>query len=56
MCVPDVHDLYLQCGCPIDLVVNKGYGSALLTAERRMKKLVQGALRLRAACCVLVNC
>lgn len=32
-------------GCPIDIVVNKGAGSALLTKPMRMKSVVEASSR-----------
>lgn len=33
----------INMGCPIDIVVNKGAGSALLTKPMRMKSVIQAA-------------
>lgn len=33
----------INMGCPIDIVVNKGAGSALLTKPMRMKSVIEGA-------------
>lgn len=33
----------INMGCPIDIVVNKGAGSALLTKPMRMKSVVEAA-------------
>lgn len=38
-CTVDFIDINM--GCPIDIVVNKGAGSALLTKPMRMKSIVQ---------------
>lgn len=40
-CTVDFIDINM--GCPIDIVVNKGAGSALLTKPMRMKGIVQAA-------------
>lgn len=40
-CVLDFIDINM--GCPIDIVVNKGAGSALLTKPMRMKSVVGSA-------------
>ena len=40
-CTVDFIDINM--GCPIDIVVNKGAGSALLTKPTRMKSILQAA-------------
>lgn len=40
-CTVDFIDINM--GCPIDIVVNKGAGSALLTKPMRMKSVVEAA-------------
>lgn len=40
-CTVDFIDINM--GCPIDIVVNKGSGSALLTKPMRMKSIVETA-------------
>lgn len=40
-CTVDFIDINM--GCPIDIVVNKGAGSALLTKPTRMKSIVEVA-------------
>lgn len=40
-CTVDFIDINM--GCPIDIVVNKGAGSALLTKPMRMKNVIQVA-------------
>lgn len=40
-CTVDFIDINM--GCPIDIVVNKGAGSALLTKPMRMKNIVDAA-------------
>lgn len=35
----------INMGCPIDIVVNKGAGSALLTKPMRMKSVVEASSR-----------
>lgn len=40
-CVVDFIDINM--GCPIDIVVNKGAGSALLTKPMRMKGIIEAA-------------
>uniref|UniRef100_A0A5B7BA75 tRNA-dihydrouridine(47) synthase [NAD(P)(+)] n=1 Tax=Davidia involucrata TaxID=16924 RepID=A0A5B7BA75_DAVIN len=40
-CVVDFIDINM--GCPIDIVVNKGAGSSLLTKPMRMKNIIQAA-------------
>lgn len=40
-CAVDFIDINM--GCPIDIVVNKGAGSSLLTKPMRMKGIIQAA-------------
>lgn len=40
-CTVDFIDINM--GCPIDIVVNKGAGSSLLTKPMRMKNIIQSA-------------
>lgn len=40
-CTVDFIDINM--GCPIDIVVNKGAGSALLTKPMRMKAIVEAS-------------
>lgn len=40
-CIVDFIDLNL--GCPIDVVVNKGGGSSLLTKPQRLQEIVKAA-------------
>lgn len=42
-CTVDFIDVNM--GCPIDIVVNKGAGSALLTKPMRMKSVVEASSR-----------
>lgn len=42
-CTVDFIDINM--GCPIDIVVNKGAGSALLTKPMRMKSVVEASSR-----------
>lgn len=35
----------INMGCPIDIVVNKGAGSALLTKPMRMKSVIEASSR-----------
>lgn len=39
----EVDFIDINMGCPIDIVVNKGAGSALLTKPMRMKNIVETA-------------
>lgn len=39
----EVDFIDINMGCPIDIVVNKGAGSALLTKPMRMKNIIEAA-------------
>ncbi|TVY78383.1 tRNA-dihydrouridine(47) synthase [NAD(P)(+)] [Lachnellula suecica] len=40
--LPNMREINLNCGCPIDLVYRSGAGSALLDAPSKLEKMIRG--------------